>query len=117
MPESSNANVSLIYTDQWRCNALGCAGNAKIQTPHFDRLADRQVRFSRCFVQHPRCMPSRYSMLSGRCPLSLGVTHMSVPVPEDAELLPRMLGRFGYRTANLGTLYDKERPRVRRWRY
>ncbi|MEM1099436.1 MAG: sulfatase-like hydrolase/transferase [Planctomycetota bacterium] len=105
MFESPPVNAFLIYADQWRYDALGCAGNPEVQTPHLDRLAERGVRFSRCFVQHPLCMPSRLSMLSGRYPSSLGVTHMGVPVPVDAEVLPRMLRRFGYRTANLGKLH------------
>jgi arylsulfatase A-like enzyme len=58
-----------------------------------------------CFVQHALRMPSRYSMLSGRFPSSLGVTHMGVPVAEDAEILSCMLSRFGYRTANFGKLH------------
>ncbi|MEO0515558.1 MAG: sulfatase-like hydrolase/transferase [Planctomycetota bacterium] len=105
MSDTSPSNVLLIYTDQWRYDALGCAGNDEIITPNLDRLAVRGVRFSRCFVQHPLCMPSRYSMLSGRYPSSLGVTHMGVPVPADAETLQRILSRFGYRTANLGKLH------------
>ncbi|QDU70521.1 sulfatase family protein [Mucisphaera calidilacus] len=100
-----NRNVLLIYTDQWRYDALGCAGHPVVQTPNLDALAVRGTRFSHCFVQHPLCMPSRYSMLSGRYPSSLGVTHMGVPVPEDAEVLSCVLARFGYRTANIGKLH------------
>ncbi len=105
MSHTRQPNILLIYTDQWRYDALGCAGNSEVHTPNLDRLASRGVRFTHCFVQHPLCMPSRLSMLSGRYPSSLGVTHMGVPVPEDAEVLPRMLGRHGYRTANLGKLH------------
>lgn len=104
-PPATDANLLLIYVDQMRFDALGCAGNDEVITPHLDRLAARGVRFSNCFVQHPLCMPSRYSMLSGRYPSSLGVTHMGVPVPADAETLPRMLGRRGFRTAQLGKLH------------
>ncbi|HEV7302072.1 MAG TPA: sulfatase-like hydrolase/transferase [Tepidisphaeraceae bacterium] len=98
-------NLLLIYVDQMRFDALGCAGNREVLTPHLDALASQGVRFSHCFVQHPLCMPSRYSMLTGRYPSSLGVTHMGVPVPEDAEVLPRMLGRHGYATAQIGKLH------------
>ena len=98
-------NVLLIYTDQWRFDALGCAGNHEIVTPHLDQLAASGVQFTHCFVQHPLCMPSRYSMLCGRYPSSLNVTHMGVSVPQDAETLPRMLSRFGFYTANFGKLH------------
>ena len=105
----SDANVLLIYTDQLRADAIGCATRGPMAgeafTPNIDRLAARGVRFDDCFVQHPQCMPSRLSMLTGRYPSSLGITQMGVPVPEDAETLPRIVGRFGYRTANVGKLH------------
>lgn len=105
MTNTRSTNVLLIYTDQWRYDALGCAGNDQVITPNLDRLASQGVHASRCFVQHPLCMPSRYSMLSGRYPSSLGVTHMGVAVPEDAQTLPHLLGRAGYQTANFGKLH------------
>ena len=63
------------------------------------------VNFTRHFVQNPVCMPSRISMLSGRYPSSLGITHMGVPVPEDIVTLPHILKQYGYRTANIGKLH------------
>ena len=98
-------NILLIYTDQQRYDALGINGNKDVQTPHLDRLAREGVNFERYFVQHPLCMPSRVSFLSGQYPSTLGITHMGVPVPEDTEVLPHYLKRAGYRTANIGKLH------------
>ena len=104
-------SVLLLYCDQLRFDALGCAaGDAGarcpgVQTPVLDGLARHGTRFTRCHVQHPLCMPSRLSMLTGKYPATLGVTHMGVPVPEDTEHLATHLGRRGYRTANLGKLH------------
>ncbi|MEM8875905.1 MAG: sulfatase-like hydrolase/transferase [Planctomycetota bacterium] len=105
MPPSPRPNVLLIYTDQWRFDALGCAGNPDVQTPHLDALARRGVRFDRHFVQNPVCMPSRVSMLSGRYPSNLGILRMGVPVPEDVVCVQHLMRRAGYRTANLGKLH------------
>ena len=103
MPDQPN--VLLLYVDQQRGDALGCAGNPDVLTPNLDALAARGTRFDRHYVQNPVCMPSRLSMLTGRYPSNTGVTHMAVPVPEDTEHLATHLGRAGYRTANLGKLH------------
>lgn len=98
-------NILILYTDQQRWDALGAAGNSEIRTPHLDGLAARGTIFSQHFVQNPVCMPSRISMLSGKYPSTLGITHMGVPVPEKIITLPHMLAQYGYRSANIGKLH------------
>ena len=98
-------NILIIYTDQLRWDALGANGNPDVKTPNLDRLAAESVNFTHHFVQHPLCMPSRVSFLSGRYPSSLGITQMGVPVPETLPLLPHYLKRVGYSTANFGKLH------------
>lgn len=98
-------NILILYTDQQRWDAIGAAGNPEILTPNLDRLAASGTRFSHHFVQNPVCMPSRASFLSGQYPETLGISHMGVPLPEDFWLLPRYLGSYGYRMANIGKLH------------
>lgn len=98
-------NILILYTDQQRWDALGVSGNRDVSTPNLDKLASEGVNFTHHFVQNPVCMPSRISMLSGRYPSSLGITHMGVPVPEATVTLPHMLKQYGYRTANIGKLH------------
>lgn len=98
-------NILLIQTDQQRWDALGAAGNPDIHTPNLDALAERGAYFDHHFVQNPVCMPSRASMLTGRYPSDLGITHMAVPVPATVETLPRILRRYGYRTGLAGKLH------------
>lgn len=98
-------NILILYTDQQRWDALGAADNDEIHTPNLDKLAARGLWFSHHFVQNPVCMPSRISMLSGRYPSSLGITHMGVPVPENIVTLPHILKQYGYRSANIGKLH------------
>lgn len=98
-------NILLITTDQQRWDALGANGNEAIHTPNLDQLTASGTTFDHCFVQHPLCMPSRVSMLSGQYPSTLAITHMGVPVPEDLLTLPHMLKPYGYVTANIGKLH------------
>ncbi len=98
-------NILVLHTDQQRWDTLHANGNTHIKTPNLDRLADRSVNFSHCFVQNPVCMPSRLSLLTGQYCSSLGITHMGVPVPEETETLPTILGRAGYHRALIGKLH------------
>lgn len=98
-------NILILYTDQQRWDALGANGNPDIQTPHLDRLAAEGINFNHHFVQNPVCMPSRASFLTGQYPATLGITHMGVPVPPETITLPRMLGPYGYVSANIGKLH------------
>ena len=98
-------NILILYTDQQRWDALGVNGNADIQTPNLDHLAEQGVNFDHYFVQNPVCMPSRASFLTGQYPSQLGITHMGVPVPENTVTLPHLLKPYGYHTANIGKLH------------
>lgn len=98
-------NILILYVDQQRYDALRANGNTAIITPHLDALARGGTNFDHCFVQHPLCMPSRASFLSGQYPGTLGITHMGVPFPTDVPTLPQMLGAHGYVSANIGKLH------------
>ncbi len=97
-------DVLIVYTDQWRWDAIGVLGSP-VRTPVFDGVAAAGVHFDHAFVQSPVCMPSRVSMLTGRYPSDLGITHMGVPVPEETETIATVVRRRGYRTANIGKLH------------
>ncbi len=98
-------NILIITTDQQRFDALGANGNAEIHTPNLDALARDSINYDHCFVQHPLCMPSRLSFLSGQYPSQTRVTHMGVPVPQDLPILPHYLNNYGYHCANIGKLH------------
>ncbi|WP_175442262.1 sulfatase [Humibacillus sp. DSM 29435] len=102
--DHSPPDVLLVYTDQWRWDALGCAG-WPVLTPNLDRLAADGVRFSRAVVQSPVCMPSRVSMLTGRLPSDLRITRMGIPVPPDTRTIADLLGHRGWHTATIGKLH------------
>lgn len=98
-------NILILYTDQQRWDALGCSGNPIIQTPRLDRLAAEGVNCDHYFVNHPVCMPSRVSFLTGKYPSTLGIYENGVEAPRDWTTLPHMLRPYGYRSANIGKLH------------
>ena len=67
-------NILFLMTDNQRSGALGCAGNAIIQTPNVDRLAARGVRFVNAFCTTSICAASRASIFTGQFRRTHGYT-------------------------------------------
>ena len=99
-------NILVIMTDQQRWDALGCAGNPVLRTPHLDRLAARGVRFANAFTVAPLCMPARASLLAGTYPHNHGMwTNRATPaneLPPTDETLFNRLREAGYATGHIG---------------
>jgi arylsulfatase A-like enzyme len=98
-------NVLWICTDQQRYDTLGCYGNEFVDTPHLDRLAERGVRFDRCFGQSPVCTPSRASFLTGRYPRTTRCRQNGQSIPAGEELVTRRLADAGYTCGLSGKLH------------
>lgn len=81
--------------DQLRWDYLSCAGHPHLQTPHFDWVASRGVRFSRCYVQSPICGSSRMSTYTGRYPSSHGAFWNGVPLKVGEQTMGDHLRRAG----------------------
>ncbi|MDD4109770.1 MAG: sulfatase-like hydrolase/transferase [Prolixibacteraceae bacterium] len=63
-------NVLFIFADDQRADAMGCAGNTYIKTPNIDKLAEKGIRFTNCYVMGGHhgavCAPSRAMLMSGK---------------------------------------------------
>ena len=51
-------NLLLVFADQMRGQAMGCAGDRQLRTANLDRLAAQGVRFRRACCNSPVCTPS-----------------------------------------------------------
>jgi len=58
-------NILILFTDQQRFDAMGCAGNSEIRTPNMDALAASGVRFTQACTSTPICVAARMSMVTG----------------------------------------------------
>jgi arylsulfatase A-like enzyme len=94
-------NLLYIFTDQQRVDTTRCYGNAVIETPALDGLAEESFVFEHAYVSQPVCSPLRATMMTGLWPHTAGVPACNVPlaveVPTFAELLPD-----AYHTAFMG---------------
>jgi len=73
-------NILFIMYDQLRFDYLSCAGHPHIQTPNFDRVAAKGVRFSNAYVQSPVCGASRMCFYTGRYASSHGAQWNGFPL-------------------------------------
>ncbi len=96
-------NIVIVLTDDVRFDAMGCAGDQRLQTPNIDRLAAEGVRFSNAFTTTSLCSPSRASLLTGCYAHRHGVLDNMSRDPDPADpTLGQVLQQAGYETAYFG---------------
>jgi arylsulfatase A-like enzyme len=86
-------NILFIMYDQLRFDYLSCAGHPHLETPNFDRVAAKGMRFSRCYVQSPVCGASRMSTYTGRYVHSHGAQWNNHPLKVGEQTLGDHLRR------------------------
>jgi len=61
-------NILIFYVDDLGWMDLACQGSAFYETPAIDQLANEGVRFTQAYTAHPRCVPARYGVMTGKYP-------------------------------------------------
>lgn len=102
--ERGQPNLLIVLADQWRAEALGCAGNPDVKTPNLDRLRREggTVVFRNAVSSVPVCCPARASLFTGQRVLTHGVFLNDVPLADKAVTLAEALREAGYDTAYIG---------------
>ncbi len=97
-------NIIVLVTDDHRADAMGCAGNATVQTPNMDALAAAGVRFTNAFVTTSICASSRASIFSGQWTGRHGITDFNTHFTPEAfaDTYPMQLKAAGYRVGFIG---------------
>ena len=98
--------------DQFRHDALSCAGHPVVRTPNLDALAAGGARFTQAATPTPICMAARFSLLTGRRAAETGVTANGGPVPALPvwPTLMTVLNDAGYRTHGVGKFHFDRDP-------
>ena len=103
----SPPNVILMVADDLGYNDTSCYGATKIATPHMDSLAREGLRFTDAHSFSGICMPSRYTILTGRYAFRLRRSmDYACNFDPGQVLLPMPLKLAGYRTAALGKWHN-----------
>ncbi len=112
---SERPNILFIVTDQQNARMMSCSGNKYLKTPAMDSIAAHGVRFERAYCTDPVCVPSRFSLLTGRMPSAIGQRgNQSKDLPEIPErikqtALGHLLRRAGYETVYGGKVHLPKR--------
>lgn len=102
----SQPNILLLFVDQMRYDAMGCAGNPVIRTPALDRLAREGMHFTHGVTPVPVCVAARHSLLTGHRCATHGRFANNTPSPEpNLYTLPQLLGSAGYTTRAIGKMH------------
>src|SRR5690606_13949606 len=96
--DGEKPNIIFVLTDDHRWDALGAMGNAIIQTPQLDRLANEGLMFPNAYVTTAICSVSRASILSGQYMSRHGIEDFATNFTPEAlaETYPILLKEAGY---------------------
>ncbi|MCU0915711.1 MAG: sulfatase-like hydrolase/transferase, partial [Planctomycetes bacterium] len=95
-------NILFIMSDQHSARALGCCGNREVRTPNLDRLAAGGVLCQQAFCQTAQCVPSRYSIFTGRYARSHGTYSNGQGQNPQEQTVAELFKKAGYATATIG---------------
>lgn len=120
-PADRPPNILIILADDLGFGDVACYNpDAKVSTPHLDRLARQGMRFTDAHSAATVCTPTRYSLLTGRMCFRTGYrsvfTGAGGPclIPPERLTIAEMLKQAGYHTAMVGkwhvgmTFYDTD---------
>ena len=105
---SEQPNIIFLIVDDLGRQDVGVYGGSLYQTPNMDGLASAGMRFDNAYVAHPRCLPSRLAMMSGRYPASYGIPGFQNrkegkhALPLSATTFAEILKESGYQTGYIG---------------
>lgn len=109
-------NIVMVLIDDMGWRDLQCFGSTFYETPNIDALAAEGTVFTQAYASCPVCSPSRASLMTGKYPARVGLTHyigghdwgklMEVPyvdhLPLEEYTLPKALRDAGYHTWSVG---------------
>ena len=104
-------NILIIYADQMRYDAMGCAGNPLIRTANIDRLSAEGVHFSEAYTSYPICCPFRASVLTGKYAQGHGMVQNHFPLRGGQGFLAEYLKDAGYQTGYIGKWHLEGGPK------
>ena len=98
-------NIVILMADQLAAPALPFYGHRVGKAPNLSRLAAEGVVFDAAYCNSPICAPSRFSMLSGQLPTTIGAYDNAAEFPASIPTLMHYLALGGYRTILSGKMH------------
>jgi choline-sulfatase len=102
---SARPNILLVMADQLAAAHLPAYGNAIVQAPWLSALASEGVVFESAYCASPLCAPSRFALLTGRRPSSIGAYDNAAELPAGTPTIAHVLRAAGYETTLAGKMH------------
>jgi len=80
-PKEKAPNIIFLLADDLGWADVGYNGSKFYETPNIDQLASKGMVFTNAYATHPRCVPSRYSIITGKYP-----ARAQMPGPGEGKL-------------------------------
>ncbi len=94
-------NFIFFIVDDLGWGDLSISGSQFYETPNIDRLAENGVRFDNSYTAHPRCVPARFAMFTGKFPARAGIPGRG-NMELDEVTIAEALKEHGYSTFYTG---------------
>lgn len=104
-PSKSKPNILFILVDDWGNFDLSATGSTFYETPNIDKLYKQGLRFNQAYATYPRCVPSRYSIMTGCHPARQGQDDSGVVgfhINSPNVSIGQAMKNAGYNTFYLG---------------
>ena len=101
----SQPNILLFMVDQLTSFVLNTYGGDVCKTPNIDALAARGTVYETAYCAYPLCLPSRYSMMTGRLPSRIGAYDNGAELSAATPTFAHYLRKAGYYTCLSGKMH------------
>jgi len=91
-------NVILFLVDDLGYYDLSCTGSDLYETPNIDKLSESGMSFTNAYASHPRCVPSRYGIQTGKYPATGRVPGGKGSLKETDYTIGQAFQAAGYKT-------------------
>ncbi|MFN8345396.1 MAG: sulfatase [Spirosomataceae bacterium] len=98
-------NILFLLVDDYGYRDLSVTGSSFYETPHMDQLFRQGMRFNQAYATYPRCVPSRYSIMTGSHPARQGQDDSGVVgfhIDGPTVSIGQAMKNSGYNTFYLG---------------
>ena len=103
-------NIILIFSDDHALRAVSAYGDALIETPGVDRIAQQGMLFRHATVTNSICGPSRAALLTGKFSHLNGIYANGEQFDGSQPTLTKYLQAHGYETAIIGKWHLGSEP-------
>lgn len=93
-------NVLFVIVDDWGYQDMSAHGSKIYQTTNADKLAKEGVDFQNAYASYPRCVPSRYAIMTGTYPINEDKGNLG-GISEDKNFI-KQFNNAGYSSFYVG---------------